>query len=157
MKRTTIALIAVGVIASAVLAACSNGGDGGDADGGSGSNGGETRTVEIQTLDALSFDPSEVRAEVGETVRFVISNQGTVEHEFLIGDAATQEEHETEMSAGAASPMDHGESAETPLVRVAPGETKELTWTFEEAGTLQYGCHVPGHYAGGMIGSIIVS
>ncbi len=153
MKRTTLALIAIGVIASFGLAACSEGGDGGDAAGGSSSSESEIRTVEIQTLDSLAFDPSEIRVEVGESVRFVISNQGTVEHEFLIGDEATQEEHEVEMGSSPMAGMDDM----TTLVKVAPGEVKELTRTFEEAGTLLYGCHVPGHYAGGMVGTIIAS
>lgn len=162
MKGTTIAQVAIGVIASVVLAACSSGGDEADADGGSSSSEAGIRTVEIQTLDSLSFDPSEIRVGAGETVRFVISNQGTVEHEFLIGDESDQEEHEAEMNGGgstASSPMAGmgGTGEMATLVRVAPGEVKELTRTFEKAGTLLYACHVPGHYAGGMIGSITVS
>lgn len=163
MKRNTIALIAMSVIASIVLVACSNGGDGGDAESGSGASKGEARTVEIQMLDSLAFDPAEIRVQVGETVRFVIANEGTVEHEFLIGDEAIQAEHEAEMNAGATSTatpmegMEHEESADTPLVTVAPGDVEELTRTFEEGGTFLYACHVPGHYAGGMVGTIAVS
>jgi uncharacterized cupredoxin-like copper-binding protein len=39
---------------------------------------------------------------------------------------------------------------------VAPGETEEITWTFTDAGGTLYGCHEPGHYEGGMVGSIEV-
>jgi uncharacterized cupredoxin-like copper-binding protein len=41
-------------------------------------------------------------------------------------------------------------------VKVGPGETAELTWRFDETGTLLYGCHEPGHYEGGMVGTIEV-
>lgn len=37
-----------------------------------------------------------------------------------------------------------------------PGETGELTWRFTGSGEVLYGCHQPGHYAGGMVGSIDV-
>jgi uncharacterized cupredoxin-like copper-binding protein len=33
---------------------------------------------------------------------------------------------------------------------VAPGDTGELTYTFDEAGPLEVGCHEPGHYDAGM-------
>ena len=39
-------------------------------------------------------------------------------------------------------------------IGVEPGETKELTVTFPEADSILAGCHVAGHYAGGMKASI---
>ena len=42
-------------------------------------------------------------------------------------------------------------------IEVASGETKELTWTFTQAGDLLFGCHEPAHYAGGMVGTIHVT
>jgi uncharacterized cupredoxin-like copper-binding protein len=30
------------------------------------------------------------------------------------------------------------------------------TWTFEDPGDLIFGCHVPGHYAYGMRGTVTV-
>ena len=40
---------------------------------------------------------------------------------------------------------------------LAPGETKELTWRFSEAGEVLFACHVDGHYDGGMVGTVSVS
>jgi uncharacterized cupredoxin-like copper-binding protein len=40
---------------------------------------------------------------------------------------------------------------------VKPGETKELTNTFAEAGKTLAGCHVAGHYGGGMKATISVT
>ena len=80
----------------------------------------------------------------GEPVTFVVTNTGSIDHEFFLGDEAAQAEHEQEMQAGG---MAHDE----PMgIGVEPGETKELTVTFPEAGTILAGCHVAGHYAGGM-------
>jgi uncharacterized cupredoxin-like copper-binding protein len=45
---------------------------------------------------------------------------------------------------------------EPSAITVQPGETKSLTWTFTEAGSLQFGCHMAGHFAQGMVGTIDV-
>ena len=37
------------------------------------------------------------------------------------------------------------------------GETKSITWHFTAAGELEFACHQPGHYAGGMTGTFEVS
>lgn len=39
-------------------------------------------------------------------------------------------------------------------VTVEPGDTAKITWRFEDAGEVLYGCHEPGHYEGGMVGTI---
>jgi uncharacterized cupredoxin-like copper-binding protein len=41
-------------------------------------------------------------------------------------------------------------------IAVKPGETKELIYTFEEAGQSLAGCHVAGHYGGGMKAEITI-
>ena len=38
-----------------------------------------------------------------------------------------------------------------------PGQTKELTVTFPAATSLLAGCHVAGHYAGGMKATVEVA
>jgi uncharacterized cupredoxin-like copper-binding protein len=35
-------------------------------------------------------------------------------------------------------------------ITVDPGKTGELTHTFDRTGTVEIGCHQPGHYAAGM-------
>ena len=42
-------------------------------------------------------------------------------------------------------------------IALKPGETKELTHTFDTLGMTLAGCHVTGHYAGGMKAEITVS
>jgi uncharacterized cupredoxin-like copper-binding protein len=53
---------------------------------------------------------------------------------------------------------DDGHAHDDPnAISLAPGETKELTWRFVEAGTVEYGCHEPGHYEAGMHGEMTIS
>lgn len=47
-------------------------------------------------------------------------------------------------------------TGEPNAVVLDPGETKEVTWKFTVAGTFLIGCHQPGHYDAGMVGSITV-
>ena len=86
--------------------------------------------------------------KVGETITFRVTNEGNIPHDFTLGTAEMQDEHEEEMGEG---PMMHDEPN---AVSVEPGETKELTWMFTEEGTTLYGCHEPGHYDAGMVGEV---
>lgn len=109
-----------------------------------------SRTIEVVADDPYRFDPADLEVESGETVTFVVTNEGKQDHEFVLGDAEYQESHGGEMAAGE---MHHEGNA----VTVAPGATEELTWTFPAEGEVFYGCHVAGHYDAGMVGAISVS
>lgn len=109
-----------------------------------------TRTIEVTARDPYRFEPAALEVEPGETVTFVVTNEGKKEHEFVLGDVAYQESHGEEMAAGEAHHEANG-------VTLAPGATEELTWTFPETGGVLYACHVAGHYDGGMVGAISVS
>jgi uncharacterized cupredoxin-like copper-binding protein len=41
-------------------------------------------------------------------------------------------------------------------ITVEPGDSGELTHTFHESGTVEIGCHRPGHYDAGMRVNIAV-
>jgi len=115
----------------------------------------EPRVIEVQTLDELRFDPDEVTVEVGETIRFVVTNPGEIAHEFVLGQEDVQMAHEEAMEMGE---MHEGMDVPGQLAAldVQPGETKEATVTFDEAGEVPYGCHEVGHFDGGMVGTVIV-
>lgn len=110
------------------------------------------RTVQVTALDALAFDPAHITVAKGETVAFEVTNTGEIRHEFVIGDVDFQREHEQEMASGDMS-MEH----EANTLVLDPGQTGTLAWTFTQAGEVLYGCHEPGHYDGGMVGTIQVS
>jgi uncharacterized cupredoxin-like copper-binding protein len=136
--------VAFSVVIASLAASCASGGETG---GGVQAD----RTIEVEALDELAFDPETIDASVGETIRFVVTNTGEEDHEFVVGDDEMQAMAEEEMNEDM-----HGHTAAMAALALAPGETKEATITFEEAGTFEYACHVASHYDGGMIGTLIV-
>ncbi len=119
------------------------------------------RIVKIAMLD-LSFQPASVTVKAGETVRFVVTNTSSVDHDFTLGDAKVQADHRAEMAemakmGGDMAAMHASMGGDDPnAVFVKAGETKELTWTFGKAMHLEFACNIPGHYEAGMRGTITV-
>jgi uncharacterized cupredoxin-like copper-binding protein len=109
------------------------------------------RTIEVTAFDSFKFKPVEINVKQGETITFAVSNIGVTVHEFTLGDEDFQSAHEEEMSAEQGMDMDTETS-----ISIDPGETERLTWSFTEAGDVLYGCHEPGHYEAGMVGTIDV-
>jgi uncharacterized cupredoxin-like copper-binding protein len=129
-----------------VVGAC-----GGDGSGGAGTAE-EPGTIEVMALDELAYDPASIEVAAGETVRFVVTNAGEIDHEFVVGDMEMQEMAEEQAAEG-----EHGHVDAMASLALSPGETEETTITFEDAGELFYACHVAGHYDGGMVGTISVT
>lgn len=145
MKRRMPLTIAVAGIA---LFAVACGGE--DSDSAEGA-GGDTRTVEIDMVD-IAFEPDTLEVEQGERVRFVFTNTGEVAHDAFIGDADAQADHEAQMRDSESDDDahgGHGDDAED-AVTVEPGDSAELTYTFDDPGRIEIGCHQPGHYDAGM-------
>jgi uncharacterized cupredoxin-like copper-binding protein len=84
--------------------------------------------------------------EAGTPVRFVITNEGALEHDFFIGSDREQQQR----VAG------EGEPGPDRYVAVPPGETVTLTYTFASPGKTIAGCVVPGHYSAGMKANITI-
>jgi uncharacterized cupredoxin-like copper-binding protein len=109
-------------------------------------------TIKVEMIDAFRFLPSRITVRQGRTVTFQVTNVDQLAHEFVIGDREEQEHHEEMMQRlGDTRMHDHANA-----ISVLPGETKRLTWTFPDRGTVLIGCHVLGHWAAGMKGSILV-
>lgn len=128
-----------------------------------------TRTVEVVMRDNL-YDPETISVKAGETVRFVIKNEGELVHEFQIGTHDSIEEHAPMMEMMVdhgvleadrinwdvakemekTMDMSHDEPNSTLL---EPGNSGEMIWTFPEDGEIAFACTVPGHYESGMEGA----
>lgn len=100
-----------------------------------------------------TFSPNSFDVSVGDTVTFVFNNFGRKVHDAFIGDKAAQEQHEKEMRE---TPESHDHAHEGG-VTVHPGETGHLRYVFDKPGTLEIGCHQPGHYEAGMIAVVNVN
>ena len=129
-----------------------------------------SRTIEVTAGDNY-FEPGEIDIKKGETVRFVIRNEGEFVHEFNIGTAKMHEAHQEEMMMmvehGVLEPdkinhhmmnmeMEDGHSMahdDPNSVLLEPGQNGEIIWKFAEAQNLEFACNIPGHYASGMAGN----
>lgn len=116
-----------------------------------------TRTVSIKARDSMSFSPSTIRVEKGEAVRFVIKNVGELQHSFTLGTPSSQRQHEKEIQGMELERMASHMADDPNGLVVQPGETGTLTWRFTSPETVQFACHIPGHYPAGMKGSIKVA
>lgn len=124
------------------------------------------RTVNVEMLDN-DFRSEPLEFKSGETVRFVFNNRGSVAHEAFIGNAHAQSLHGAQMATS--STMGHDDMADgmdgagnmggskDDGVTVPPGASRELMHTFDKAGSLEIGCHQPGHYESGMKARVKVS
>ena len=117
-----------------------------------GPGGGPVQVIHVRVLDTLRFEPARIVVNRGETVKFIVTNTGTLAPEFVIGDAAVQAAHQQEMQAMPGMRMGHDVNA----VALPPGQTRDLVWTFTRDGTVEYACHVADHFAAGMVGKIII-
>ncbi len=113
------------------------------------------RVIELITNDVLRFEPSTFEATLGETITFRVTNNSPAVHDFTLGDLETQVEHAAVMAQMGGAVMTMPDEPNAFVIQV--GETKELTWTFTVAGEVLIGCHQPGHYQAGMVGTITVT
>lgn len=104
-------------------------------------------TVQLDIEHSL-FSPTSLRVVEGTRVRFVVVNGDPIHHELIVGPPEVHARHET------------GNEASHPSI---PGEvtidldaTAVTTYTFDEPGTVEFACHLPGHYQHGMHGTVEV-
>jgi uncharacterized cupredoxin-like copper-binding protein len=113
--------------------------------------GGGERTV-VVTMRHSRFEPAAVRVDPGERVRFVLRNTDPIDHEFILGDDAVQRRHEQGRER-----QHHGD---VPGERSVPaGQEAATTYAFPArpgGRLLEFACHLPGHYAYGMHGTVRV-
>jgi len=116
------------------------------------------RSIDIRMVDN-AYEPKSLTVKAGETVRFIFANVSEVDHDAFIGDTAAQADHEDEMRAADESSDDRsmGSRDEGNGITLGSGEGADLTYTFAEPGTVEIGCHEPGHYDSGMKVAVTVS
>ena len=104
-----------------------------------------------ETDGKMLFIPARLEVRKGDQVKFVLRNNGELEHEFVLASTADNLEHAEEMKK-------HPDMAhEEPNGRqLAPKKTGEIVWKFTKAGEFEYACLIPGHREAGMTGTIVV-
>jgi uncharacterized cupredoxin-like copper-binding protein len=95
------------------------------------------------------FSPEEVVVPSGVPVTFILRNQDPIEHEWIVGPLEVHERHRT------GTERFHGE---IPTEVTLPALSERTTVvTFERPGQYQFICHLPGHEAYGMVGTVVVT
>ena len=95
------------------------------------------------------YEPAGSRSRAGDPVTFVLRNDDPIDHEWIVGDAAVHARHRT-----GTEPV-HG--ARPTEVSIPAGSSRETTVRFDTPGTYLYICHLPGHEAYGMVGTLVVT
>ena len=106
------------------------------------------RTAEID-IHYSHYGPNTLTVPAGAPFTILLKNTDPIDHEWIVGDAATHERHRT-----GTEPYHASRPTE---VTIPAGESRETTVTFDQPGTYLYICHLPGHEAYGMVGTLIVT
>jgi len=104
-------------------------------------------TVDVD-IHYSKFSLSTLHVRAGTMVRFLVHNDDPIHHEFIVGDATVQRIHE--LGTDATHPPIPGE------VSILPDDVGETFYVFDRPGRVEFACHLPGHYAYGMHGWIVV-
>ena len=109
------------------------------------------RTIQVGMDDSMHFTPGDLVLKRGQTIKFVVRNDGKIMHEMVIGTMKELKEHAELMRKF--PDMEHDEPY---MAHVAPGKREEIVWQFTRTGEFYYACLIPGHLEAGMIGKITV-
>ena len=105
------------------------------------------RIILVSMQDTMRFDfaPDLGDLKQGETIEFHLRNDGSIRHEFSIGNAEDQVKHAIMMQ------KNPGMKHEDPnTVSLLPGESTTLAWKFMGTDTVVFACNIPGHFEAGM-------
>lgn len=162
MRNATMAVMLMAAIPGAALAAGNHAGGHGHGEaammeiGKPGDPAKVSRTVTITMMEkddgGMVFEPSSLAIEQGETVRLKFVNKGRLDHEFVMDVEEGILEHKALMEK-----FPEMEHADPNSIKLAPGATGEIVWTFAKAGDFGFACLIPGHYDSGMKGEISVT
>lgn len=113
------------------------------------------RTIDItmRETDAgeMVFEPKVLKFKKGETVILNFANKGETDHEFVMDTEKNVLEHKVAMEKN--PDMEH---ADDNSLRLKPGATGQIVWTFSKGGKYSFACLIPGHYEAGMHGKLDV-
>jgi uncharacterized cupredoxin-like copper-binding protein len=105
-----------------------------------------TVTIDIRRSH---YTPSSFTVPAGAPITIVLRNLDPIDHEWIVGDAALHQRHRT-----GTEPVHDTRPTE---VSIPAGATRTTVVTFAAAGTLSYICHLPGHEAYGMTGTVTIT
>ena len=99
----------------------------------------------------MMFMPARLEVKRGEQIKFVLRNNGELEHEFVLANTAENLKHGESMKKNPDMVHDDPNAR-----RLAPKKTDEIVWKFSKTGDFEFACLIPGHREAGMVGTIVV-
>jgi uncharacterized cupredoxin-like copper-binding protein len=112
-----------------------------------------TKTVKVMLSDDMRIKFQQPMAiKRGEVVRFVVTNEGKIPHEFSVGSMDEQEKHRAMMRS-----MPNMVHSDGSAITLKPGETADLTWHFMGQPLVEFSCNIPGHAEAGMKMNAVIS
>lgn len=116
----------------------------------------EARVVELTITADARFSPDRIPVKTGETIRFVVDNPTAANHELFIGSAAEQTMHHA-AHLGLPPAEQAGVSHYGYGIFLPAYGDGVIEYHFATPGEVLLGCHLPGHYEGGHVATVIVS
>lgn len=145
MKKNQLILLTLFALVSFVIAACGGGGDAGSSDS-EAASGPETVTLDYSGFDEFRYDPEAVSVSSGSQVTINFTNEGALDHNWLLVSSRVDPEEATE--ADALSGATTGE--------ILGGESTSITFNAPPPGEYKVVCTVAGHATGGMVADFTV-
>jgi uncharacterized cupredoxin-like copper-binding protein len=99
----------------------------------------------------MMFIPDRIEVKKGEQVRFMLRNNGEIDHEIVLATLEENLKHAVEMAEN--PDMEHDDPNAR---RLAPKKAGDMVWKFTKSGKFDFSCLMPGHREAGMTGTIIV-
>ena len=109
--------ISILILLSLLLTACSSG----------------PTSIEIRlSAQDIKWDLTEIEAQVGQEISLTITNEGILDHNFILLDFDIN-------------------------IEIPPGESQVVTFVANEPGSFEYHCDIPGHLDAGMVGALTIN
>jgi uncharacterized cupredoxin-like copper-binding protein len=89
-----------------------------------------------------------VTVPAGRSITFILRNDDPIDHEWIVGDEALHARHRT-----GTEPYHTSRPTEVSIDALG---TRTTVVTFDKPGTYTFVCHLPGHEAYGMTGTVTV-
>ena len=125
----------------------------------------DPKKVEISATDQMKYDTTDITVKVGQPLTITLTNNGSLPkaamaHDLIIlrpgTDASAYVEASSKHAAEDYRAPDMADKVLRATKLLGPGESDTITFTPKAAGTFEYVCTFPAHYAAGMKGTITV-
>lgn len=95
------------------------------------------------------YAPAAITVPQGVPVAITLRNEDPIDHEWIVGDEGVHDRHRTGTEPA---------HEERPTEQTLPALGLRRTMvTFGQAGVFRFICHLPGHEAYGMVGTVTVT